>query len=164
MKHTMRITLMALAISVLLSGTNVLAETVNAASIDTLKPVSEEAKKCDHLDRRDRQQAELKSALKLSAGQESAWNEWVGKINEGRKDRDEKRKNEESLTGLSAPDRMEKKLAFAKEHIAREELRLAATKIFYISLSPEQRLTFDKGFDVKKHHSHLGKHGKYWSK
>ncbi len=164
MKYTMRITLLALAISGLLSGINALAETVNAAGIDTLKPASEESKKCDHLDRRDRQQAELKSALKLNADQESAWNEWVGKINEDRKGWDEKRKYDESLTDLSAPERMEKKLAFAKEHIATEEARLAATKIFYITLLPEQRLTFDKGFDVKKHHSHLGKHGKHWSK
>jgi hypothetical protein len=160
----MRITLLAFAISGLLAGTNVLAETVNTASIDTLKPASEEVKKCDHMGRRDRQQAALKSDLKLSADQESAWNEWVGKINEDRMNRDEKRKRDELLTGLSAPERMEKKLAFAKEHIAREEVRLAATKIFYITLSPEQRLTFDKGFDVKKHHGHLGKPGKHGDK
>jgi protein CpxP len=164
MKHTMRITLLALTISGLLAGTNVMAETVNAESIDTLKPASEESKKCDHLDRRDRQQAVLKLDLKLNANQESAWNEWVGKINEDRKNRDEKRKYDESLTGLSAPDRMEKKLAFAKEHIATEEARLAATKIFYITLSPEQRVTFDKSFDIKQDHGHFGKPGKHWNK
>jgi hypothetical protein len=33
---------------------------------------------------------------------------------------------------------MEKMLAFSKEHIARQEARLAATKTFYATLSPEQ--------------------------
>ncbi|MEI7995834.1 MAG: Spy/CpxP family protein refolding chaperone [Methylococcaceae bacterium] len=54
------------------------------------------------------------------------------------------------------PDRMEKMLAFPQEHIARQELRLAATKTFYSTLTPEQRKIFDKDFNFE-HHGHFGK-------
>jgi Spy/CpxP family protein refolding chaperone len=55
---------------------------------------------------------------------------------------------------------MEKMLAFSKEHIARQEARLAATKTFYATLSPEQRQAFDKGFNFEHH----GRFGKHWKK
>ena len=71
---------------------------------------------------------------------------------------DEKRKNFESWAGLPAPDRMEKMLAFSKEHVAKQEARLAATKSFYATLSPEQQKIFDKGFTF----GHRGGFGKRW--
>jgi protein CpxP len=51
---------------------------------------------------------------------------------------------------------MEKMLAVSKEHLARQEACLAATKMFYATLSPEQRKIFDKGFHFE-HHGHFGK-------
>ena len=44
--------------------------------------------------------------------------------------------------------------------IVKQEARLAATKTFYATLSPEQRQTFDKGFNFEHH----GGFGKHWEK
>ncbi len=95
----------------------------------------------------------LHQDLKLTAKQESAWNEWSGKIKAERP----AWKERENLGNLTAPERMEKMLAFAKERVATLEERLAATKAFYAVLTPEQRQTFDKGFDFGPH-GHGGRH------
>jgi hypothetical protein len=156
MKHTFRIALFTLAISGLLPGQSVLAEPTNVATPGNPKPANEQPKKCDRWEEHEKHLETLKSDLKLNANQEAAWAEWVGKMKENRQDWQEKRKNAEVWASLPALDRMEKMLAFSKEHIARQEARLAATKIFYATLSPEQRLTFDKGFKFE-HHGHAGK-------
>ena len=160
MKHTTRITLVVLAISSLLAGRNVLSEPADPAVPGQPKPAGQEPKKCDRWEERQEKHLEtLKSDLKLNANQEAAWAEWVGKINGDHAGWEEKRKNEKSWASLPAPERMEKMLAFSKEHIVRQELRLAATKTFYATLSPEQRQTFDKDFKFE-HHDRFGKHWK----
>jgi len=156
MKHTTRIAILMLAISGLLAGRNVLAESAATAAFGKPESASVEPKKCDRGEGREQRLETLKSDLKLNANQEAAWTEWAGKMKEDRKGWEEKRKNVESWASLPALDRMEKMLAFSKEHIARQEARLAATKIFYATLSPEQRKTFDKGFHFE-HHGHFGK-------
>ena len=83
----------------------------------------------------------------------------AGKIKENRKIWEEKIKNVESWADLPVPVRMEKMLAFSKEHIAREEENLEATKIFYATLSLEQRKIFDKEFNFE-HHYRIDKHWK----
>ena len=154
MKYKIRISILALAISGLLVGQSVLAEpTVPAKQEST----SEAPKKCDQEERKGKRLETLKSDLKLNASQEAAWTEWVSKIKGDHEDWKEKRENVESWASLPAPERMEKRLAFSKEHIAKQEARLAATKTFYATLSPEQRLIFDKGFNFE-HHGHAGKH------
>ena len=160
MKHTTRIALLTLVISGLLAGRNTLAEPADATVLGKPKPASEEPKKCDRWEGKEKCLETLKSDLKLNANQEAAWTEWVGKIKEDRKGWEEKRKNEESWASLPALDRMEKMLAFSKEHIATQEARLAATKIFYATLSPEQRQTFDKDFNFEHH----GRFGMHWKK
>lgn len=158
MKHTTRISILTLIISSLLGSQIVLAEAVDTAAPGKPKPSSEQPKKCDRWEGEEKRLETLKSDLKLNTNQEAAWNEWAGKIKGDHAGWEEKRKNEESWASLPAPDRMEKILAFSKEHIARQEARLAATKIFYATLSPEQRHTFDKEFNFE-HHGHFGKGG-----
>lgn len=159
MKQTTRIAILTLAISGLLAGRNVLAEPVDTAAPGKPKPAREEPKKCDRCEGEEKRLETLKSDLKLNANQEAAWTEWVGKMKGDHAGWEEKRKNEESWASLPAPERMEKMLAFSKEHIARQEVRLAATKAFYATLSPEQRKTFDKDFNFE-HHGRFGKGGK----
>lgn len=156
MKHKTRIALLTLAILSLLTGQNVQAEPINTAAPGKPKPTSEQPKKCERWEGQEKRLETLKSDLKLNANQEAAWTEWVGKIKGDHKDWEEKRKSAESWASLPAPDRMEKMLAFSKEHIARQEAHLAATKTFYAMLSPEQRKTFDKGFNFE-HHDRFGK-------
>jgi len=159
MKHTTSIAILTLAISSLLAGRNVQAEPADAAALGKPKSDSEQPKKCDRWEGEEKRLETLKSDLKLNANQEAAWTEWVSKIKGDHAGWEEKRKNEESWASLPALDRMEKMLAFSKEHIARQEVRLAATKTFYATLSPEQRQTFDKGFNFE-HHGRFSKGGK----
>lgn len=159
MKHATRIAMLTLAISGLLIGRNVLAEPADTAAFGNTKPSSEQPKKCDRWEGEEKHLETLKSDLKLNATQEAAWTEWAGKIKGDHAGEEMKRKNVESWASLPALDRMEKMLAFSKEHIARQEVRLAATKTFYATLSPEQRQTFDKEFNFE-HHSRSGKGGK----
>ena len=155
MRHTTRIALITLAISGLLAGRNVLAEPADVAAHNPPKTAGEEPKKCDGREGKGKRLETLKADLKLSPDQETAWTKWLGKIKGDRKDWKEKHENAESWANLPAPERMEKMLTFSKEHIAKQEARLAATKAFYATLSPEQRLTFDKGFKFE-HHGHFG--------
>ena len=159
MKNKIKITLLTLAISCLLTGRNALAEPADAAAVDKPKPASEEPKKCDRWEGKEKHLEALKSDLKLTPNQETAWTEWAGKIKEDSKGWEEKRKDAESWANLPVPVRMEKMLAFSKEHIARQEAHLDATKIFYATLSLEQRKIFDKEFNFE-HHDRIGKHWK----
>lgn len=93
----------------------------------------------------------LHKDLKLNASQEAAWTEWSGKIKAGRPAWKERHKEFESWAKLPVPERMEKMLALSKEHVSRLEERLAATKAFYATLTPEQRQTFDKDFTLGRH-------------
>jgi periplasmic protein CpxP/Spy len=158
MKHTTRIAILTLAISGLLAGRNVLSEPADVTALGKPKPVKAEPKKCDRWEGEEKRLEKLKSDLKLNANQAAAWTEWVGKIKGDHKGWEEKRKNAQSWDSLPALERMEKMLTFSKEHIARQEERLAATKTFYATLSPEQRQTFDKDFKFE-HHGRYGMEG-----
>jgi periplasmic protein CpxP/Spy len=143
MKHTTKIVLLSLAISGLLIGQSAFAESAAPVKQET---TSETPKKCDKEEGRGKRLETLKADLKLNANQEAAWTEWAAKIKGDHEDWEEKRKDMESWASLTVPERMEKKIAFSKEHIAKQEERLAATKTFYATLTPEQRQIFDKGF------------------
>ena len=94
-------------------------------------------------------QAELRDKLNLSASQQSAWNLYVAAMtptgNWQRPDRAE-------WQNLSVPERMEKQLAMMKEREARLSSRLAATKTFYATLSPEQQKIFNENSMHGHHH------------
>ena len=160
MKNKITITLLTLVFSGLLAGRNVLAEPADAAALVKPNPASEEPKKCDRWDGKEKRLEAHKTDLNLNPNQEAAWTEWAGKIKGDYKSWEEKRKNVESWASLPAIDRMEKMLAFSKEHIARQEVRLTATKTFYATLSPEQRQVFDKEFKFEDH----DRFGKHWKK
>ena len=161
MKHTLKTASLALCLSALLAGQSALAETPpDATAPGKQKPTGAAPKKCDRWEGKEQRLETLKADLKLTASQEAAWTEWAGKFQGDRKGREEKRKDFESLESLPAPERLEKALAFSKEHVARQEVRLAATKAFYAVLSPEQRQVFDKGLSVGPH----GGFGKRWQK
>jgi protein CpxP len=151
MKYTTRIVILTFAISGLLAGRNVLAKAADAAVPGKPESASLEPKKCDRWEEKEKYLDTLKADLKLDKSQEAAWNEWIGKIKRAHNNWKEMRKNRESWASLPALDRMEKMLAFSKQHIARQEARLAATKAFYATLSPEQRQTFDKDFKFEHH-------------
>lgn len=87
--------------------------------------------------------AELHDKLKLNPTQEKAWNAYMDKVKPGelpaRPDRAE-------LDKLTAPERMERRLAHMKDAEKRMEQHVAATKEFYAVLTPEQQKIFDEEF------------------
>lgn len=112
----------------------------------------------NRLERIEKQLSALHGDLKLTADQETAWNTWADHVHKQLAEWKEKRPDFEALQNLPAPERMEKWLAFAKDHQAKLEQGLAAIKVFYGTLTPEQRQTFDKGFDVFHPGGWKGKH------
>ena len=103
-------------------------------------------------------QAKLHDALKLTSAQEAAWATYQNAVrptpHTGPKgDRAE-------WATLSAPARMEKGIAMAKEHLSRMEGHLAALNTFYGVLTAEQKKTFDA---ASKHEGWGGRgHGGRW--
>jgi hypothetical protein len=157
MNHITKLTLLSVTLSGLLAVPSVQADPTDVTVL--AKTSSEQPKNCDRWEGKEQRLETLKADLKLQATQEAAWTDWSDKIKGDRKDLEERRKNEESWASLPAPVRMEKMLSFSKEHIAKQETRLAATRTFYALLTPEQRLIFDKDFNFE-HHERFGKHVK----
>lgn len=114
------------------------------------------AKFAAHLAQR---QAKLHEQLKLTAAQEPAWQAYIAAT---APQPVAARAERSSYAQLSAPERMEKRLEMAKQHLAKQEARLAALKTFYAVLTPEQQKTFDsatarQGRGHGRHH--MPRHG-----
>lgn len=102
-----------------------------------------------HAERAQQKQEQLETlhqALKLNADQESAWNNWLTQWKGERMKGKQIWQDIAELDKLPPIEQMEKKLAFFRERLTRQEGRIAATKVFYGTLSPEQRKIFDAQF------------------
>ena len=112
------------------------------------------AKWSEHFAKR---QAKLHDALQLTGGQESAWAAYQAAIKPaamaGHGDR-------AAWAGLSAPARMEKMIAMAKQHTAAMESHLAALNTFYAQLTPAQKKAFDAATMQGGRGHHRGEHMK----
>jgi periplasmic protein CpxP/Spy len=86
-------------------------------------------------------QTQLKSALKVTASQEAAWNAYVAGTapNTAMK----APIAQEDWAKLTTPQRMEKMQAFRAERDAVMTKRMEAVKTFYAALTPEQQKVFD---------------------
>lgn len=85
-------------------------------------------------------QAKLHDALQLTAAQEPAWAAYQAAIKPAAMAMHGERAG---WAALSAPARMEKMIAMAKQHTAAMEQHLAALNTFYAVLTPAQKKTFD---------------------
>lgn len=104
-----------------------------------------------HMQQRE---ARLHEQLKLSAAQEPAWKSFIDKV----KPAAGERPKPEELSGLKAPERMERMAEHMKQREARMTERVAAVKEFYAVLTPEQQKVFDDNFMAhRKHAKHQGK-------
>lgn len=113
------------------------------------------AKWSEHFAKR---QAKLHDALQLSGGQESAWAAYQAAI---------KPSGAMAMHGdraawatMSAPARMEKMIAMAKQHTAAMESHLAALNTFYSVLTPAQKKAFDGATMQGERGDHGGEHMK----
>jgi protein CpxP len=96
-----------------------------------------------------KRQAELHGKLQLNASQEAAWKEFAAAMTPTGFG---KRPDRSEWQNLSALERMEKHLALMKEREARMAERLAATKAFYATLTPEQQKIFNESFMNGRRH------------
>lgn len=114
-----------------------------------------QAKRAERMAQR---QAKLHDALRLTSAQEGAWRDYLAATRHEPRG-EHKRMDREAFKAMSAPQRMEMRIAMQKERTARMESRLAATKTFYAQLTADQRKTFDDAVKMKRHHGKRGHHG-----
>lgn len=114
--------------------------------------------KAKRAERMAQRQAKLHDSLRLTSAQEGAWRDYLAATkHEPRGER--KRMDRDAYRSMSAPQRMEMRIAMQKQRTARMESRLAATKTFYAQLTADQRKTFDDAVNMKRHHGKRGHHG-----
>ncbi|WP_343650301.1 Spy/CpxP family protein refolding chaperone [Herbaspirillum sp.] len=113
---------------------------------------------------RAKHQAQLHDKLKITAAQEAGWKLFLDKTKPGPFDR-AARPNKEEWAKLSTPERLDKQLDMMRKRESFAEQRIAATKEFYATLSPEQQKTFDAEFAKMQHHRweqmHHGQRGEH---
>lgn len=96
-------------------------------------------------------QQKLHDQLQLTPSQNAAWTTYTAAIKPAV--RGERPARGEWKT-LPAPQRMEKRIDMARQHIARMETRLAALNAFYAVLTPEQKKVFDANSMSRRHMRH----------
>lgn len=106
-----------------------------------------------------KRQADLKAALKLTAGQETAWNAFTAAMKPPAMD-GKTLPNREEMAKLTTPQRLEKMQALKAERDARITQRMEATKAFYATLTPEQQKVFDEQAHAGGRHGDRGHGGR----
>lgn len=115
------------------------------------------AKHGNWAERQAQRTQKLHDALKLTPAQEGAWASYSTAIKPAAK---APRGERGAWKTMAAPERMEKRLAMARQRVEMMEARLAATSAFYATLSPEQKKLFDENSMRRAGHRHHGmKHG-----
>ncbi len=99
--------------------------------------------------------AEFKQKLHLSAGQEAAWNNYMAAL----KPANLQRPDRAEMAKLTTPERIDRMRALRTERMAAMDQRGEATKIFYASLTPEQKKLFDAETASRGRHGPGGHHG-----
>jgi len=111
----------------------------------------------------DKRLARLKTDLKITAAQESAWNAYAGQVRQHAGEmqalHNQMRQARESASGNtrpSAPERVERQAQFAKQQGEYLERLAVLTKDLYATLTPEQKTLADQRLGGG--HRHGGKH------
>ncbi|TWI60757.1 LTXXQ motif family protein [Pseudoduganella lurida] len=118
------------------------AAALSAQAQETPKPRTHAyaATKFDGAQRMQARQQKLHDALKLTAQQESAWQTYLAAT---KREPRVGRAEHVAYKELTAPQRLEKSIAFSKARIERQEKHLAALNTFYSALTPDQQKIFD---------------------
>ena len=119
------------------------------AEFAALSPEQRQARmaefKAKRLEHRAARQAKLQEALKLTAAQQPVWQAFVASMTPPQKgERAGQRLDQEQRAALTAPQRLERRIAMQKQRTARLEARLSALNSLYSVLTPEQRKVFDE--------------------
>ncbi len=101
-------------------------------------------------------QKKLHDALMLTPSQEAAWATYTSAAKPA--PRAERGQRGDWKT-MSTPQRMEQRIAMAKQRVGMMENRLAALNTFYAVLTPEQKLAFDANSKGQRGHGAHRRHG-----
>lgn len=100
--------------------------------------------------------ARLKEALKLRPDQEAGWQEFSKAMQPPEK---WQRPDRDAMALMSLPERMEKRLAMAEQHLALKKQHLQAFKTFYATLTPDQQRVMERAHErmqkMRKHMKHM---------
>jgi Spy/CpxP family protein refolding chaperone len=118
-----------------------------------------EARMAKMHDKMAQHHAMLHDKLKLTAAQQPAWTAFGASMKSDVKPGERLgRMDKAALNKMTAPERLEKRIAMSKQHISRQETRLAALKTFYAALTPEQQKVFDDNVPGGEHGPKRGHH------
>jgi hypothetical protein len=95
-------------------------------------------------------ETKLHDELQITAKQESAWKAFTDTMNRGQREKFSRADADK----LSAPERLEKRLARMEQHQAAMQTRLASLKTLYAQLTSEQQTLLNKRlaeFEKKRH-------------
>ena len=99
----------------------------------------------------------LKTALKLNASQEGAWNSYVAALQPPMYGERPAHPDRKAIAAMTTPERIDAMQAMHAKHQAAMDQRNQATKTFYAALTPEQQKTFDA--ETLKMHDRRGPGG-----
>ncbi|MCC2974994.1 Spy/CpxP family protein refolding chaperone [Massilia sp. IC2-476] len=134
------------------------------AEFRNMTPEQRQAKMAEfrakRLEQRAARQAKLAETLKLTPAQQPVWQAFVASSAPLQKgERAGQRLSKEQRAALTAPQRMERRIALQKARTARMEARLSALNSLYAALTPEQRKIFDEQAQHRRGGRHHGGHG-----
>ena len=134
------------------------------AEFRNMTPEQRQAKfaefKAKRAEMRAARQAKLAESLKLTPAQQPVWQAFVASMNPQQGERAGQRLSREQRAALTAPQRLERRIAMQKQRTARMEARLSALNSLYAALSPEQRKVFDEQKMGRHGGRHHGGHGR----
>jgi periplasmic protein CpxP/Spy len=96
----------------------------------------------------------LKQKLQLSSAQEASWTAYVAAL----KPNPAQRPDRAEFTKLSTPERIDRMRELRATRMAEMDKRGDATKIFYATLSADQKKVFDDETARRGHHGRGGHH------
>lgn len=133
------------------------------AEFRNMTPEQRQAKfaefKAKRAEMRAARQAKLAESLKLTPAQQPVWQAFVASMNPQQGARAGQRLTKEQRAALTAPQRLERRIAMQKQRTARMEARLSALNSLYAALTPEQRKVFDEQKMGRGGRHHRGGHG-----
>ena len=108
-------------------------------------------------ERRAEHEKKLHDMLKLTPSQNVAWTTYLAAVKPARHEGERHARGEPGA--MAAPQRMEQRIAMAKQHLGRMEAQLGALNTFYAVLTPEQKKVFDEqSMRHGKGGRHMGRH------
>ena len=94
----------------------------------------------------DNRMSALHTALQLTSDQEASWTEFLNKIKPVKMDKPVP----PDWKNMSTPDRLDRRLSYVKAHEIKMTEHAAAVRVFYDTLTQNQKSIFDKQF--QSHH------------